>query len=193
MGAFLIACVGLGTYLIQTWDSRHPYANFVILYIILIFSLAWLFPTDIPFLEKFYIYNRVSEEGQFTSRFRQVYVTWINFVENPWFGVGYFNAARGVLPGYTRSNFHYTQILATNGIFYFVMFAYFLIKMFGINFRKLTSFLCMVIGLATFMFYNWTSLFPLAIFAYIVCFEKGQAELVRESAETQPELALDAG
>jgi len=172
MGVFIITCVGVGKYLIHTWKSRRMLANFAIIYIVLFFLLIFIFPSDLPFLKKFYLYNRIGEEGQFISRFRQIYVTWTNFVHNPWVGVGYYNAARGVLPGYTRSNFHYTQILATNGIVYFLFYIYFLFKMFGFNFKDLKLFLCMVAGFGALMFYNWAIIFPLAIIAYHVYYSQ---------------------
>lgn len=176
LGGFIIAGIGVGAYLIHTWKSRRVLANFVIIYVVLFFLIVLIFPSDLPFLEKFYMYNRMGEEGQFTSRFRQIYVTWVNFIHHPWFGVGYYNAARSVLAGYTRSNFHYTQILAANGIFYFAVYIYFFRMMFGFNLKNLKLFLCMTVGFGALMFYNWALIFPLAVIAYMVYCEKNSQE-----------------
>ena len=167
-GVFIIVSIGVGAYLIHTWKSRRVLANLAIIYVLLFFLIVAVFPSDLPFLGKFYLYNRIGDETQLTSRYRQIYVTWVNFMHAPWFGVGYYQAARNVISGYTRSNFHYTQILAANGIFYFGIYMFFLTKMFGFRAKGLKSFLCMVAGFGALMFYNWALIFPLAIIAYLV-------------------------
>lgn len=168
MGVFIMASIGIIGYLFYTWSRRHPYVNLAILYGLLVTAIVLLLPLGGSWLEKVYLFNRVGEESEFISRFRQIYVTWQNFIDNPWLGVGYYNAARGVLPGYTRSNFHYTQILATNGVVYFGFYLFFLHRLFGIDFKRLEPFLCMVIGFGALMFYNFSLIFPLAIIAYLV-------------------------
>jgi len=168
MGAFLIAALGVCFYLLKTWHQRGSLTNLLVIYIIVFFFLDLAFPSDINVLEKFFIYNRVHEEAQFNSRIRQVYVTWVNFVNNPWLGLGYYDAARGVIAGYTRSNFHYTQILASNGIFYFFIYMTFLWKMFGFRDRRAISLLCTAMGFSALMFYNFALIMPLAIIAYAV-------------------------
>ena len=176
LGSFIIVGIGVGAYLIHTWKSRRVLANLAVIYVLLFFLIVVAFPSDLPFLEKFFLYNRIGKEGQFLSRFRQIYVTWVNFVNSPWLGVGYYHAARGIISGYTRSNFHYTQILATNGIVYFPFYIYFLSRMFGFDFRDLKLFLCMTVGFGALMFYNWALIFPLAIIAYVVYCEKNSQE-----------------
>ena len=176
MGAFIITSIGVCAYLIKTWSVRRGFTNLAIIYVMLFFFLAVTFPSEIAFFQKFYLFNRVNEYGSFQSRIRQVYVTGVNFINNPWLGVGYYAAARGVLAGYTQSNFHYTQVLATNGIVYFPFYIYFLSKMFGFSFRDLKLFLCMVAGFGALMFYNWALIFSIAVIAYIVYCQKNSQE-----------------
>lgn len=64
------------------------------------------------------------------GRAKQVIASWYNFSNNPLFGVGYKNAAAGIFPGITRSNFQYTQLLASSGILFFVLFVIFIFKIF---------------------------------------------------------------
>ena len=185
LGGFILVSIGVGAYIINTWKSRRVLANLFIIYGLLFFLMVAAFPSDLPFLGKFYMYNRIGEEGQFISRFRQIYVTWVNFIHDPWFGVGYYHAARNVIAGYTRSNFHYTQILAANGIFYFAVYIYFFRMMFGFNLKNLKLFLCMTVGFGALMFYNWGLIFPLAIISYVVYCEKN-------SREFEPQLEVTA-
>lgn len=168
-GALLIAMVGLVYFALQELTSSYrmnrPMAIVLILLLVTPILLIWI--NDI--LNSTLILQRFTDQSQNTSRLRQIYVTWVNFVNNPWFGVGYHEAARGVIAGYSRSNFHYTQILATNGIFYFGIFLVFLYKIFFSN-RGVKG-VVVVFGIATLMglmFYNWSLLWPVALLAYIV-------------------------
>ena len=94
-----------------------------------------------PFLEltSFNIFNRIdsastdlrSAVDNTDGRFLQVIASYKNFISSPIIGVGVKNAAANVFDGISRSNFHYSQILASGGLLLFFVYFLFIFKVFA--------------------------------------------------------------
>ena len=106
----------------------------------------------------------------YDGRYLQVLSSYKNFKSSPLIGVGYKNAADGHYYGITRSNFHYTQILASGGLFLFIIYFFVMYKFFASSVslifkdEYLWLFLCFV--LLYFVFRRPNAFF--SIIAYLV-------------------------
>jgi O-antigen ligase len=94
--------------------------------------------------QKVYVVERLvntplSIESSETGRIYQIAATWENFLKSPFIGLGYNNAATGVFSGIVRSNFLYTQVLASGGIVLFIIFFTLIFKLFATRFKLLKS------------------------------------------------------
>jgi hypothetical protein len=165
-GAFAVSLIIIVLFIKMIWRSISNFKKVMIVSCLFLLVISQFVVESS--LKNLYIFERFTDEFQNVGRRGQIYVTWVNFKKNFLFGTGYSNAATGVLPGYSRSNFHYTQILASNGIFYFIIYLYFLIKMFGKNFKKETSLMFMIFGFSALMVYDWTLILSLSIVSYFV-------------------------
>lgn len=170
-GAFIVAVVAIAIYLLffnlHTTKLKHFNLKIIFL-IIFIISCEFLYNTA---LENLFLFKRFAyETNTDEARVKQIILSWRNFVNNPIFGVGFHNATRGDY-GLARSNFSYTQILASHGIFYFVIYLIFLIKLFGTNYKKMPDILFMIFGYIPLMFDQLCVLFFLAIIGYLNYYE----------------------
>ena len=77
--------------------------------------------------------------GKAEGRLLQIYASWENFSSNKLFGVGYESAAGGVFEGISRSNFVYTQVLATGGIVLFIVFINLIFRLFGSSVKSMKN------------------------------------------------------
>ena len=73
--------------------------------------------------ESFVLYTDLNAD-YIDGRYLQIIASFNNFIDNPYFGVGYGNAAAGIIDDIVRSNFQYTQILATGGIVFALFFRF---------------------------------------------------------------------
>jgi len=118
------------------------------------------------------LYDRLNEELGSVSRLVQMKANLINFGKNPFTGVGYHNAARGLSVHLTRSNFTWTQILASHGIFYFLLYLVFMFRLFLHNTGQMKYALSAVVG--SFILINLSSQRPfehLALLAMLTYFD----------------------
>lgn len=141
------------------------YLSFVAFIIIAfsdIFTFVW---------ENFQIIRRFTGQTTFKeARIQQIVVTWENFIDSPFYGVGYYNAAKIGSFSLSRSNFSYTQILASYGIIYFIIYLVFLLKLFAFKYMNLKSPISLLLYISSFvamMFYNLYLIFPIAIICYL--------------------------
>jgi O-antigen ligase len=65
------------------------------------------------------------------GRISQVASSWKNFLSSPLIGKGYKNAAAGRYESISRSNFQYTQILASGGLILFIIYFYFVYRLYA--------------------------------------------------------------
>lgn len=104
------------------------------------------------------------------SRESQITASFLNFISSPLIGVGYNNAAKiFFLEGITRSNFQYTQILASGGLLLFIVYFTFIYKMF-LPSIKLLKYDIISLGVVLFILLNFVSSRPepyLGILAYV--------------------------
>jgi len=177
-GAFAISAVFILFYLFYTWHGSNRLIKMFAVGILMLLTVFMDVPST---FNKFYIAKRITNEDfynlQSFGRGREVLATWQTFLNNPWFGAGYQKAAGGLFRDITRSNFSYTQILASHGVFYFLIYIYFLKKLFVVNkklFMKLIPTLLVVAGFAPLMFYNTYLCVPISLIAYLVYYEKKQ-------------------
>ena len=71
------------------------------------------------------------------GRFLQIVAANKNFKSSPFVGVGTQNSAANVYEGITRSNFQYSNILASGGILFFIFYFSFIFKFFAHSFKLL--------------------------------------------------------
>ncbi len=173
-GAFAISLIGIFIYLFYNWKKPKTFYKLIFIG----FFIALFFTLNInleSYFSKFHIYERYEETSLYQGRGLQIIATWNNFINNPWVGVGYYYAARGLLEGITESNFSYTQILASHGIFFFILYLSFLKKLFVTNFqtfKKQTPLLLLIAGFMPLMFYNLYLSVQLSVIAYLVFYER---------------------
>ena len=118
------------------------------------------------YIDDIFIIQRIVETDTNTERARQASLAFSNFLKNPFTGVGYHFATLN--SKYTRANLSYAQILASHGIFYFVLYIIFLSRMWVHNIRSKESLMMMSFSLVATMFYNWSILLNLAILSYLL-------------------------
>ncbi|MAJ43832.1 MAG: hypothetical protein CMF96_03680 [Candidatus Marinimicrobia bacterium] len=80
-----------------------------------------------------------SEESGKVGRVYQIIATWEVFQNSPFIGVGYQNATGNIFYGILRSNFQYTQILASGGVVLFLLYFYMVFKFFGKSLRSIRN------------------------------------------------------
>jgi len=161
-GVFIMAVLVFIVHLKYTWKLLNSNQK-LILPLILFFVV---FGFSVMVFSNIFLASRFQNTQIEEARFKQVYLSWENFVNNPILGVGYNKAGKGAW-GLSRSNFSYTQILAANGIFYFLLYMHFLIKMFGFNYRKYNGLFYMIGGYMALMFYNLHLVSGIAVLAYL--------------------------
>ena len=174
-GAFIIAMVGLLVSIKKMVNLNTLKAKFLLSLFLIVLLLSLVYNSFEELTKNVYVFTRLLEETNFRSaRVSQMLLSWDNFTSNVWFGTGYHNATRGDWAGsfYSRSNFSYFQILASHGIFYFIIYMYFLYKMFGMNIRRHIALLVVIGTYFPLMFYNLSILFPVSLFAYLFYFYK---------------------
>ena len=111
--------------------------------IFLVFNFSFIFTSisDISVFnrfESFVLYTDLNAD-YIDGRYLQIIASFNNFIDNPYFGVGYGNAAAGIIDDIVRSNFQYTQILATGGIVFALFYSYLIFKLFAYNIKSLIS------------------------------------------------------
>lgn len=144
--------------------SRGAFISFILMVLIIIwkkgnfgtffigsFALLslLLFSYDI-ILEQFsslQIYDRLDEDINKVSRIVQLRANLANFIQHPFIGVGYDNAARGYSEDIVRSNFTWAQIMASHGIFYMFLYIFFLFKLFVYESGLLKNIVPLMVGI----------------------------------------------
>ena len=164
-GAFYIAFALYAFFVANEFKKSSNAFKVIVIFSIIIAIIVSV--SNYGKLENINILRRiVNNEG--TGRETQAKATWINFKKNPLFGVGYTEAGISEALNTTRSNVHYTQILASNGIIYVFLFFLFIFKLLGYRKKNKISLLSSFMGLIAFSAYNWTLILPLAFVAYQV-------------------------
>ncbi|MDB2495118.1 hypothetical protein N9X07_02905 [Flavobacteriaceae bacterium] len=93
--------------------------------------------------ENFSVFERFSfttinindAEELYDGRVLQIFSSYQNFLSSPFIGVGFQNATLGFYDGIVRSNFQYTQILASGGLILFVFYLFMIFKLFGYSLK----------------------------------------------------------
>lgn len=174
-GAFVISMAGLLVSINKIVSLNTLKAKYLLFIFLIGLSFLFIYNSFEELIKNVYVFTRLLEETNFRSaRVSGMLLSWNNFTNNIWFGTGYHNASLGYWEGsfYTRSNFSYFQILASHGIFYFIIYMYFLYKMFGINIRRHITLLVVIGTYFPLMFYNLSILVPISIFAYLFYYYK---------------------
>jgi hypothetical protein len=79
--------------------------------------------------------NVYEAEEMYDGRFLQIISSFENFLKNPIIGVGHQNSTLGVYEGILRSNFQYTQILASGGLILFGSYFFMIFRLFGYSLK----------------------------------------------------------
>lgn len=184
----------MGTIIINTSRGAFLVLTLVVLFILKEYSKSYSFYAKISllmtavfiffvlninifvyFFENLQVIRRFTETGMHEARGQQIFVSLSNFLDNPWFGTGYYYAGRTLIGDLTRSNFSYTQILASHGIFYFILYFTFLLKFFSFpkhNLFKPNNMIFVIAAFVPLMFENLAILLPLSVIAYFSWFNK---------------------
>ncbi|MDG1900734.1 MAG: O-antigen ligase family protein [Bacteroidales bacterium] len=117
-------------------------------------------------------FQRDFEERNFVNlvRVTNIQNAWKNFIDHPFSGVGYYNAAKIGLRG-SRSNNQYLQVLASYGIIFFIIYMYYNFKLVVVRFELLKRpevAICLIYHLMHIMFRVPTE--RVAILGYIAIF-----------------------
>ena len=110
---------------------------FVLISIFVIIDLSILRDTDILLFDRINQTNFSSIDESSEGRILQIDASLKNFLESPIFGVGYENAAAGHYFGITRSNFQFSQIIASGGIILFLIYFSMIFKFFANSIKSL--------------------------------------------------------
>ena len=147
-GSMIIIAFTLSFFMLNRYSTKNIFQKYLISFLIFI---IFLLVSEI-LLQNLNIFLKANRFFLITlddaGRGGQILASWNNFLDYPWFGVGYKNAAAGMFHHITRSNFQYTQILASSGIFFFILYIYFILKIFTVEFSLLKHpFIILIISL----------------------------------------------
>jgi len=176
-GAIIISLVGL-TYHFFTYNQTISVVRKSFISVLILIPLILTSIIDIKYITNNVssIYRLTQKTNVSSDRIQQIIFSWNNFKESVLFGKGYFNATRGTWKGnwFSRSNFHYTQILASNGILYFIIYMSFLFSMFGFGIKNTDNFIVTLGVYSSLIFYNLALIMPIALLAYIKYYNKNK-------------------
>lgn len=161
-GAFMIAAVLL---IIHYRRFLFRPSNFLYLILgIVVFTVLTFF---IDFKEDILLINRIfGKTHAGTGRGQQVIATWDNFLKSPFLGMGYEKAGINWELNTVRSNFHYTQLLASYGLFLSGIYFVFLERIFGNGKNNKVAPYSTAFAIIVFASYNWSMILVLAFIAY---------------------------
>ncbi|MCH7972663.1 MAG: hypothetical protein IH949_02015 [Bacteroidetes bacterium] len=127
-GSVIIILFSLTIYLFYKYIHKNIIQQFFLSVIVFTFFIL-IGEYLINYINQLLITKRFQEMNIYSQgRGMQIFASWTNFIDNPWLGVGYKYAAMDIFPGIHRSNFQYTQILASSGIFFFLLYMIFIFR-----------------------------------------------------------------
>ena len=144
-GSLLILVAGMILYALYRWKFMSASRRLLMLLLVLAsFTLqAYIdsFADSISIIRRFNESSLTIEmaEDNLDGRFLQIVSTVQNFLSSPVIGVGYRNAAMHVYDGIVRSNFQYTQILASGGVVLFIVYFTMVFKFFAHSYSMLKN------------------------------------------------------
>jgi len=109
--------------------------SILLIMIVLVLAVSAISLID-PKLSRTHFYQRIQTLEGVDFRIENMANAFANFVEHPFTGVGYDNAAKRGLHG-TRSNNEYMQILAGSGIIVFTIYLFCIFRLIVFRFRLL--------------------------------------------------------
>lgn len=169
-GAFIVIFTILGLFYVFTFKrSSSTKVKLFMIIIPMMVVISFLILLQ-PQIEKLLLLNRLIETDTTAARYRQISLSLNNFINNPFLGVGFHYATLG--GEYTRSNFSYSQILASHGVVYFLLYMVFIFRMWPLRFKNEIIIYCSIFALGHQAIYNWAILQSLPILAYIIYLEK---------------------
>jgi hypothetical protein len=175
-GSILLFSMGLVVYMIDRWKGLVNYKKGLLLAMFLI-AVGYILVIDFgeEIANRFFILDRlVNSDYRVEGRGIQILASWNNFLSSPIKGIGFENAATGLMKGITTSNFQYTQILASGGLVLFVLFFTFVLKLFGAKvsyIRNNSILLSLLLFILLLLVFRPLSGYN-AIIAYIVYYNK---------------------
>jgi hypothetical protein len=166
-GVFLISIVLIVIFFRRVYKDMSFVTKFFL--IIFFITLTMLFAYNFDTISNDIVVVRrvVNNEGR--GRETQLLASWINFMNNPLFGVGNSMAGVSHTLNTLRSNVHYTQELASSGIFIASIYFILMYKMFSgkkLRYNTLSK-MAFIIMTITLLSYNWSIILPIALVAYI--------------------------
>lgn len=147
-GALLISTVFIFYYIYFLWryKIRDKYAKLLIfVFVVLVFALTIVRTINVNVLENYKSSEpktalsreiQTSLKGEEGLRIINTRNSWQNFLDHPFTGVGYYNAAKIGYSG-SRANNQYTQLLASYGIIFFIIYIFYNYKLVVFKFNLL--------------------------------------------------------
>ena len=161
-GVFILILLMILIFIFRKWNF-----NKILFYMILILLISSLLIYNGFYNEIIVLRRLINFEG--TGRITQFFVSFNNFIENPFFGVGQSLAGYDYYLNTTRSNVHYTQVLGSYGIFISIVYFYFIFSLFGPIRKKinLISIISLMFIFIIFLAYNWNLILPISVILYL--------------------------
>ena len=141
-GSLLLLMSGVLIFTYFKWNYWKLGKKIVVLFGIILLSLI---QSNISALliDNFSIFQRFSNtsineyeaEEMNDGRFLQIIYSFENFLKSPIIGVGHQNATLGFYDDIIRSNFQYTQILASGGLILFGIYFFMIFRLFGYSLK----------------------------------------------------------
>lgn len=173
-GSFLLLILGITLFLYFKWGQLQLKIKIFLFFIIPIG--VYLQDGFVEFLNtNVTVVNRIidtplSIDDSEVGRIYQIEASWQNFKTSPVIGLGYLKASRNVFHGIVRSNFQYTQILASGGIILFGVYFLMVFKFFGYSIKLIKKNI-IVLSILTFVLLEFIFRRPepyFAVMAYVV-------------------------
>ncbi len=173
-GSLILLFSSIFIYSINKWFKVSMISKIIFFSIIISLFLLQNSITNY-LLEQSFVFERLystpmSVESSSQGRIFQIVASWNNFLTSPIIGVGYNNAASGHFFNISRSNFQYTQILASGGVILFIIYFYMIYKFFAKSYNLISSSLIVrvILIFILILFIFRRPEFYFAIFGYIV-------------------------
>lgn len=162
--AFLILIYG--SFRIRRLPHRDPLGALGLLLLGSALVLTAYMATGTIVVEDVHVVEHLFSETALVARGGQVRAALLKFAENPVFGNGFYEAARGTVAGIERSNNHFAQFLSAYGVVGFLPYVLFLSQVFVRSVRRGPLLMHAVAALVALSLYNWSISMPLSLVAY---------------------------
>ena len=165
-GAFLMAILIILLFLSHSFSKMSKSLKPFVVIITPVFFFIGLYQSSFLSNDVAVVRRLVNNEG--TGRESQAKANLINFLDSPYIGKGQSLGGVNDFLNTNGSNVHYTQALASYGVFLGFLYIFFMLNIFGPIKLKMNIInkMSLAIFLLAFISYNWTLILPLSFIAF---------------------------